>query len=348
MAKRTFSQRPNWHRHFHGDVLREEMPLTLAARGLLGGLKNLMFSFAGPIKNDLTWIGKMLGLRDKRTVAKALQELIDMGYIEVTDEGLAHQTTMRELDANSALFASYGLTGGRPAKEEGENEFADSSRTDDELIEDCSQSFLSQPIEIIENTKKPSPLKEQTQNQTTSVGSTAATPSRINGGGGGSDIQQIIAGFDSRIVDYWGEESRRDEPARDDAQIAGQWLAKAGGSVEAVMNAIDAEMEKERGKNSGPPGSLKAYRVSVPAKIANGTAPRSTNGTGKAVSYAGTAATAGMPIWTEIRKLATDNWHDDVAAEIQRRAREHGDDEANRFAEGMRSFVSTKKAMAAA
>lgn len=350
MAKRTFSQRPNWHRHFHGDVLREEMPLSLAARGLLGGLKNLMFSFAGPIKNDLTWIGKMLGLRDKRTVAKALQELIDMGYIEVTDEGLNHQTTMRELDANSALFASYGPTGGRPAKEEGENEFADSSRTDDELIEDCSQSPMSQPIEIIEDLKKPEAIKEQSQNQTTSVGSKTEVAPSMPVGGGGSDVQKIIEEFFRIAGCIWGPDVAAKERINTskNAGRATEWLRLADGSVGLVLQLIEPALTKYASDN-GCPGTLGAIYRSMPGMITSAlAAPRSTNGSGKSPSYAGPSRTGGNDVWTEICSIARQNWHDDVVKEIRRRAEEISDEEANRFAESMRSYVSTKKAMAAA
>lgn len=101
-AKKGVGQQGLWHRSFHYDDLLEQMQITLPARGLLSGLQKLMFSLRRPIENDAMMIGRVLGLRDKRTVVKALDELVQTNVVEIVDGGIVHRRTMVELMKSAA------------------------------------------------------------------------------------------------------------------------------------------------------------------------------------------------------------------------------------------------------
>lgn len=102
-AKKGLAQQGLHHRTFHYDDLLEQMTISLPARGLLAGLQNLMFSLRRPIENDPNMIGRVLGLRDKRTVVKALQELVDADVVEIINGGIVHRRSMVELMKSTSI-----------------------------------------------------------------------------------------------------------------------------------------------------------------------------------------------------------------------------------------------------
>lgn len=166
-------------------------------------------------------------------------------------------------------------------------------------------------------------------------------------GGGGSDIQQVIEEFYRIAGRIWGVESVQRErlvTMKNDAR-AGEWIAAAGGSVELVLQLLGPALNSYS-QGRGCPGTLGAINQSMPRMISDALTAAPSRTTSK--PFAGPSSTAGDDTWVGIKSLAFRNGHFDVADEIRRRAVEISDDEANRFAEDMRSYVSTKKAMAAA
>lgn len=300
---------------------------------------------AGNLPYDPAGICTKMGYKTIRSFNPGFDELVQAGVVKIEDGMIRFpyaDVIIAEVQAGRDKKAKFGALGG-----EGRNSaYAGASKGVQEEHERNTAGVPPETENGNQQNQRFSESKKTTTNHQPESKNPPPTPSPAHGGGGGSEIHQIIAGFDQRIVSYWGLEAKRDQSASEDAHFAGLWLAKAQGSVEAVLNAIDDEMEKERTNNRRPPGSLKAYRVSVPAQIGQVRSAKGSASNG--YPTAGPSSSAATPIWTEIRKLATRNWHDDIAAEIRRTAEKEGDEAANSFARSMEALVSRKKARAAA
>jgi uncharacterized protein YdaU (DUF1376 family) len=174
----------HWHRSFHFLELIEHNNLSLQAGGLLARLVCIMFSTGQPIKNDIAWITRRTSIRDKRTVRKALDELIEQDVIIVTADGLTHPKTMQEIANHSAVRAENGSKRGQSSKAD-EEQFANSSPSDADLMAIKCQTGMSQVIENVENTDEL--LKEKNQSQKTEEKKDSPLPPK-----GGGDVPDLF------------------------------------------------------------------------------------------------------------------------------------------------------------
>lgn len=181
------------------------------------------------------------------------------------------------------------------------------------------------------------------------------TPTALKSvGGGGSDIDKIVADFYRIVGLVWGAD--RMEAARaysdNDIAYAGQWLKLAGGNVEVVIKALD-EATDHFDRKKGCPSSLGVIRVSMPNKIGEyldhtPTTAADLRGPGRSNVAAIPAASPGDDTWLRVYTTAQNNGDKDILRAID--AFIDGKDiaGANNFARSVEAIVNGKKARAAA
>jgi hypothetical protein len=190
----------------------------------------------------------------------------------------------------------------------------------------------------IESEKKESPLPPQP----------VPAPGIVSNGsavGGRDPIQAVIQAFDRLIIEFFGKQAGRRFQANNDAATAATWLQDAGGDVDRVIQAIDECIAKHVDQGGQAPSALRYYGNPVSRLIAEG--PKPVTLTAMSKPSAGQVKTGPKAVWMEVRKLATDNWHDDIAKQINALGKTDPA-AANAYAESVREQVSRKKERAAA
>lgn len=347
----------NWYRCFFKDELHEESALSAPARGVFGGLKKLMFCINGPVKNDPAWIARRLSFRDKRTVVKAIEEILDLGLLIVSDAGLIHPELMKEIENHSAARAESGMRGGRgnkAAQDPSEEQTEDSFVSDGDLMPISYETGGSQPIEKQQNTEKL--FKEQNQSKKDHP----PTPAKVIGfanvpGDDDSDISRIIVEFDRLLDECFGEDGRRSRRAKSDVENAGKWLNAANGSVEIVIDALGDEMIRVSNKGGEIPVSLGFFCDSMPKEIRKyqnastlTAADLKRNGRGRSNGTTSTTSSSGTDIWPKVLRDAIVSKEMMIVDRIKALVAKNDIATANDFARSMEAIASGKKARAAA
>lgn len=162
----------HWHKRDHNERYKETRRLSPMARCVLNDLVDTMYSTGKPLPYDIPYLCHICVFRDKRQIEKPLQELIDTGFITVTDKGLCNPVAMELIEAANAHMAN-GKKGGRPSKKQAsvtdQSAISPASVPDQFSITSSSQGsgfvenqLLSQnPIELeldIEKEKKEPPM----------------------------------------------------------------------------------------------------------------------------------------------------------------------------------------------
>lgn len=186
------------------------------------------------------------------------------------------------------------------------------------------------------------------------VAQTDSSQNRI--GGGGSDIQRVIAEFDRLLESCFGDVAKRERVARCDPGFAGKWIEMVGGSVEAVVDALGTVVERESLKPNGKiPGSLAMFQDSIlPELRAYGTESTRTatdlkrNGHGRSNGTISNIPSPGGDLWKKVFQDARQNGLKEIEERIKALVTAGDIATANDFARSVEAIVAGKKARAAA
>lgn len=305
---------------------------------------------AGTLPYDPSAICTKMGYKTVRPFNAGFEELAAAGLVTVEDGMVRFPHVDRiiaDVQANRDRKANDGRAGGDAKAANARNVQETSEKLPSNFGEVCSK-----PETETEQNQAPgsslSTNNHEPLNKTTSVGSTATMPSRMNGGGGGSEIQQIIAGFDQLLVSHFGAKYRREWPVAQDAVTAKSWLDRAEGSVETVISAIGIVMQGEVARNGRVPGSLGYYRNSVPENIDDLLKPSTlVAGTSSRNGKQQAATDQGDQTWLKAMNLAWDNGHSEEYEKLKHLA-VTDPKQANEIGRSIMEIVSRKKERAAA
>lgn len=299
-----------------------------------------------------------------RTVQNALRTLEEAGVLVAikTSRGGRGCTTSYRIDlARAVEMAGPAKMGEHPGNTEIRN------------YESPSYSFDTEPSEArpenhetgsrnyerrSENYESPSIKGEQRSYNPSLTVKNPPPPEKalIQPGGGGSDIQQIIAEFDRLLLSCFGEVAARERVARCDPGFAGKWLEMVGGSVEAVVDALGTVVERESLKPNGKiPGSLAMFQDSIlPELRAYGTESSLTatdlnrNGHGRSNGTISTTSSPGGDLWKKVFQDARNSGLKEIEDRIKALVAKNDIATANDFARSMEAVAAGKKARAAA
>lgn len=331
-----------WHKRDHNARYDETRRISMLAKGMLSDLVDVMYRTGKPLPNDMAYLCHVCAVRDKRQIEKPLMELIAAGFIVETPEGLMNPVAMTGIEEANRHIAN-GKGGGRPAKSKAQAK--QQANRAGSLPDHNPTTAGTEHSNFVENQRlSRNPIEEDQDKKKNPPPTPSASPGQSDGGGG-SEIREIIAGFDRLLVGKFGEKARRQFLARSDEETAAAWLSRAEGSVAIVLEAIEAQMSRE---TDGPPSSLARYCVSVPRGIDDLLKPATlTAGTSSRSGKQQAAVDQGDQTWFKAMMLAGDNGHYEEYEKLKHLA-VTDPKQANEIGRSIMEIVSRKKERAAA
>lgn len=151
------------------DYLGGTRTLSLEAKGLYNDLIDTMYDTGRPLPYDVQHLCRLCGVRDKRTLLKPLNELIEAGKIRVLGDVLVNDRTMSEIE-EATQHIENGRTGGRPRNSKEPSQSADSSLAVPATASEPQANSKQTPIpSIVQNqqlnrnppTPTPRPIEEE-------------------------------------------------------------------------------------------------------------------------------------------------------------------------------------------
>ncbi|WP_109049377.1 DUF1376 domain-containing protein [Azospirillum sp. TSA6c] len=269
------------------DYLSGTRTLSLEAKGVYNDLIDTIYDTGRPIPYDMTYLCRLCGVRDKRTLMKPLNELMAADKIRLVDGVLINDRAMAELE-EATRHIENGRQGGRPPKQADAVETRHSSPavspSASELHADCNQTHDAAFVEdqdLSENpptpTPTPRPIEEEGRGaradgdvadgplldlvpEAVTLGplepATAAKPPEKPSPSTRKPWLQIIKVFDAVRIQVFGSDMARPNPAALDQTYATRWLEM--GADEELCRAVFLDRcTRAKRDGVGPPDTLK-------------------------------------------------------------------------------------------
>lgn len=273
------------------DYLSGTRTLSLEAKGVYNDLIDTIYDTGRPIPYDMTYLCRLCGVRDKRTLMKPLNELLAAEKVRLVDGALINDRAMAELE-EAARHIENGRQGGRPPKRGDAVETPHSSSavppSASGLQVDCGQipnsAFVEdQALSGNPPTPTPRPIEEEGRGaradevdpegplldlvpEAVTLGpsepATAADPAEKPSPSTGKPWLQIIKAFDAVRIQVFGSNMARPNPAALDQTYATRWLEM--GADEELCRAVFLDRCTNAKRDGvGPPDTLKYCNYAV-------------------------------------------------------------------------------------